>query len=200
VTKTKARYRICCKCYALGRLHRFRCLVCNHMYCMECLPATEDKLMTIEDQFLLELTIWRENRGGGITGMQSVANVILNRAKRDNTDVYDECVERLQFSSITAKNDPELILWPGKKANKTWDDNDQSVWQEAQNIRIQAVAGTLQDITNGATLYYAPNSITGHEQVFTLPSGQEIPWPKGWDQAKVKYEALIADQVFFQEV
>jgi hypothetical protein len=38
--------------------------------------------MTIADQFVLALTCWRENRGGGIPGMQSVANVIMNRAAK----------------------------------------------------------------------------------------------------------------------
>src|ERR1700728_553387 len=58
------------------------------------------------------LCSWRENRGGQRTGMQSILNVLQNRAKRDNTTMYAESVKRLQFSSMTAPGDPELALWP----------------------------------------------------------------------------------------
>lgn len=102
--------------------------------------------MTIADQFVLALTCWRENRGGGVPGMQSVANVIMNRAAKRRTDAYTECVRPMQFSSLTAKGDPELTLWPA--------DNDPQ-WLEAIALAGQATAGTLEDITDGATSYYA---------------------------------------------
>jgi len=102
--------------------------------------------MTIADQFVLALTAWRENRGGGVPGMQSVANVIMNRAAKRRTDAYTECVRPMQFSSLTAKGDPELTLWPA--------DNDPQ-WLEAIALAGQAAVGTLEDITDGATSYYA---------------------------------------------
>lgn len=102
--------------------------------------------MTIADQFLIAITAWRENRGGGFTGMQSVINVILNRAKLRNQTPYQICTARLQFSSITAPNDPETILYPSS--------SDIS-WPIAVQLTEQAVAGTLEDITEGATSYYA---------------------------------------------
>ena len=68
--------------------------------------------MTSADTFLLALCAWRENRGGGNPGMQSVINVVCNRATARGTSPYQECVRPEQFSSLTKKNDPELILWP----------------------------------------------------------------------------------------
>lgn len=100
--------------------------------------------MTVADQFMLALTAWRENRGGGRAGMQSVINVVLNRAKRRNTTPYEECVRPWQFSSITAKDDPQLANWPTAT---------DPAWHEAQNLAAEG--NGLNDITSGATNYYA---------------------------------------------
>src|SRR5512146_2919894 len=102
--------------------------------------------MNVSDQFLIALTAWRENRGGGYPGMQSVANVIVNRARTRGSSAYQECVRPWQFSSITAKGDPQLVLWPSP--------NDSS-WATAQSIALAAANGSLEDITGGATGYYA---------------------------------------------
>ena len=127
--------------------------------------------MTIQDQVVLALTAWRENRGGGIPGMQSVINVVCNRATHRRTDAYTECVRPMQFSSLTAKGDPELTLWPA--------DNDPQ-WLEAISLAGQAAAGTLEDITEGATSYYA----------------QSIP-PPYW-AASMTQTCIISGQVFFK--
>jgi hypothetical protein len=78
--------------------------------------------------------------------MQSVINVLMNRASARGTSVYAESVRRLQFSSMTAAGDPNLILYPP--------DTDPQ-WQTALSVMAQADAGTLEDITEGATSYYA---------------------------------------------
>ena len=127
--------------------------------------------ITMQDQFLIALTVWRENRGGGYAGMQSVANVILNRATTRKTSPYVECIRAWQFSSITAKGDPELILWPAL--------ND-ATWKSACTIAEQAAAGTLPDITEGATSYYA--------LTITAPN---------WAAAMIK-TVTIENQVFFK--
>jgi spore germination cell wall hydrolase CwlJ-like protein len=146
--------------------------------------------MAIQDQVMLALTIWRENRGGGLSGMQSVANVIVNRAARHKTDVYTECARPLQFSSITAKGDAELTLWPSETDPQ---------WQAALSIAAQASAGALEDITGGADLYYAPagQPWTKH---FTLPNGSTVLFPDKWDMNAVQYSCTIAHQVFFRSV
>lgn len=128
--------------------------------------------MTLADQFVLALTVWRENRGGGYTGMQSVANVILNRSTHRGTSPYAECIRPWQFSSITAKGDPQLIVWPAA--------NDSS-WAVAQSIAQSAASGTLDDITQGATSYYALSMTT----------------PPSW-AASMTQTATIENQVFFK--
>lgn len=145
--------------------------------------------MTAQDTTLLAITCYRENRGGGITGMTSVANAIMNRVAKKGTDAYSECTEPLQFSSITAKGDAQLGLWPK--------DSDPE-WQQALSIASQAAAGTLVDLTNGSTLYYAPAAIKTTESI-SLPYGKTIPFPEGWNPAVVTYQTTIEGQVFFTE-
>ncbi len=128
--------------------------------------------MTIQDQVIGALTMWRENRGGGTQGMQSVLNVLMNRARKRGTDVYAEAVRRLQFSSMTATGDPNLVLYP------TEGDPE---WQEALSLCAQAAAGTLADITGGATSYYATSMAT----------------PPYW-AASMTQTCEIANQIFFK--
>ena len=128
--------------------------------------------MTIQDQVVGALTAWRENRGGGVAGMTSVINVLVNRATHRGTDVYTEAVRRLQFSSMTAAGDPNLILFPA--------DNDQQ-WQEALALASQASRGALDDITGGATSYYALS----------------MPTPPYWAASMTK-TVEIENQVFFR--
>lgn len=128
--------------------------------------------MNVADQFMLALTIWRENRGGGRIGMQSVANVVMNRVSKRHTSAYEECTARLQFSSITAPGDPQLANWPAVI---------DSMWQEAQLLAAQACGpGGLTDITDGATNYYA----------VSIP---EPDWAK-----KMQFTVEIADQRFYK--
>lgn len=144
--------------------------------------------MTPDDIFLTKLTAWRENRGGGYAGMQSVVNVILNRAQKRASSPYAECIRPLQFSSITAKGDPELNLWPLPADPQ---------WKIASSIVQDAADGNLDDITGGATLYYNPAGIQT-DQTITLPTGETIPWPRGWNQGAVTYIKEIANHRFFK--
>ena len=130
--------------------------------------------MTIQDEIVLALTLWRENRGGGPIGMQSVANVILNRASLHGQSIYMVCTSHAQFSSISMPG-PESYLWP--KENDTQ-------WAQALSIASDAASGTLQDITQGATSYYAPAG---------MPGGV----PPSWASA-MKQTVTIAGQIFFK--
>ena len=123
------------------------------------------------DLVVMALTLWRENRGGGEAGMHSVANVIMNRARKSGRSVYHECVAPWQFSSMTAKGDPQTWLWPAE--------SDPS-WATALGITRHAIAGTLEDITGGATFYYATS----------------MKIPPMWADGKTP-TATIAGQVFF---
>ena len=131
--------------------------------------------MTIQDQVIGALTCWREARGEGVRGMQAVFNVLQNRAASRHTDVYTEAVRRLQFSSMTATGDPNLILYPT--------DID-AEWEAALTIALQASLGQLEDITLGATSYYAPKG---------MPDGKAPYWA-----ASMSETIIIGNQIFFK--
>lgn len=143
------------------------------------------------------LCSWKENRGGLRPGIQSILNVLYNRAKRDNTTMYAEAVKHImehgksvgQFSSMTTTGDPELVLWP---------DEGDPQYALAEQMAQQALDGDLPDITSGSTLYFAPHSIKT-SKTFTLPDGSLIPFPEDWNPAVVKYTVTIENQVFFTE-
>jgi hypothetical protein len=148
--------------------------------------------MSPDDIFLGKLCAWRENRGGRTPGMQSVLNVLENRAARDGTNIYAEATKRLQFSSLTAAGDAELILWAPETDPQ---------WIEVGALAAQLAAGSLPDITGGAVDYYAPGSIvTEQGRTFTLPDGTVIPFPDDWNAGAVAYTVTIANQVFFKGV
>jgi len=130
--------------------------------------------MTSLDIVIGALTAWRENRGGGVIGMQSVINVLVNRALKRRTSVYHECVRPYQFSSMTAHADPELVLFPA--------DNDEP-FKTALALMDMASQGKLGDVTGGATFYYAVS-------IATPPA-----WAKSMQQTEI-----IAGQIFFREV
>ena len=131
--------------------------------------------MTMQDEVIGALCMWRENRGGGVPGMQSVLNVLINRAKHRNTSVYEEAVRKWQFSSMTAPGDANLILFPTAL---------DAQWSEALALAAQAAVGALEDITGGATSYYAPAG---------MPGGIAPKWAD-----EMEYTATIAGQRFFR--
>lgn len=107
--------------------------------------------MTALDQMVLALVGWKENRGGGILGMQSVMNVVLNRCAQDHTAPYAEIYKPFQFSSMTYARDPQLLIQPAE---------DDPEWEQAQNLAVEAASGTLADLTGGATQYYAESMVS----------------------------------------
>ena len=84
--------------------------------------------------------VYHEARGEGVEGMQAVAAVTLNRAAQANTSVCDVVYARKQFSwTNTAKG-----------RNKPITGDTTTVYA----VVAQAMSGTMQDITGGATHYH----------------------------------------------
>ncbi len=146
--------------------------------------------MTAQDIAITALTCWREARGGRPQpdAMQAVMNVICNRSAKTGESPYTVCTTHAQFSSISEPG-PEAYLWPVAADPQ---------WVMALSLASQAAAGTLADLTNGSTLYYAPYSIHT-TATFTLPNGTVVPFPEGWNASVVTYEASIGGQLFFFE-
>ena len=99
---------------------------------------------------LLARTIWGEARGEGQTGMTAVANVVMNRVKKGGwwgATVQDVVLKPYQFS---VWNDGDV----NKKKALEVTTADSSFWT-AKKIASLAYNGQLDDITGGATHYYA---------------------------------------------
>jgi N-acetylmuramoyl-L-alanine amidase len=132
-------------------------------------------MMNHADYALVALTLWREARGEGTTGMTAVACVIRNRVHKHNSTPFAQCVKKWAFSSITDPKDQQLTLYPV--------DTDPQ-WQQAQLIAGNVLDGQTQDITSGATLYYDGS----------------ISFPSSWNLAAVKAVGKIGRLNLFREV
>lgn len=122
-------------------------------------------------------TLWGEARGGGVIGMQSVANVIMNRVNHPRWwghDALSVCLDPWQFSCWNG-DDPNrakiLAVEPTDMAFAT-----------ALGLAKQAIAGRLPDITEGADSYYEPSE---HEP------------PPPWAE-RATYTKTIAGQRFYR--
>lgn len=99
-------------------------------------------------------TIWGEARGEGERGMHAVANVIMNRARVGGwwgNSPVEVCLKPAQFSAWN-RNDPNFDF-----ARKVTTQDPQ--FRLALQIAGRAIAGTLDDITGGATHYFNPNVV-----------------------------------------
>jgi hypothetical protein len=126
-------------------------------------------------------------------GMQSVLNVIVNRAAKTGQSVSAVVLAPEQFSSMTTAGDPELGNGPNALHLPDW-----IAYLQAVTLASQAAAGALVDLTNGSTLYYDPKGIQTTATI-TLPTGATVPFPEGWNASVVRYQANIGDQLFFTE-
>lgn len=102
------------------------------------------------DVDIVARTIWGEARGEGYSGMQAVANVIMNRVAHPTwwgNDPVSVCMKPYQFSAWNS-NDPNSSL-----AVRVTTADPQ--FRTALEIAGKAIAGTLADITGGATHYHA---------------------------------------------
>ena len=118
--------------------------------------------MTDAEIKLLATVAWKENRRGGIPGMQSIINSITNRLAHHR---YPKTIEGVimqpsQYTSMSVPSDPEYKLDPTKSTGL-----DLTMWIAAQRIAPEAAAGVLADLTNGATLYYAPQGYQDDQDV-----------------------------------
>ncbi len=123
------------------------------------LPRAEDKsaaaLYTEMETDVLARTLWGEARGEGMTGMQAVACVILNRADISKklggywwgNGVLQVCQKPYQFSCWN-KDDPNYQ----KLLSVTEEDMH---FATAKRVARRAMLGFLKDETRGSTHYHA---------------------------------------------
>ena len=104
----------------------------------------------VEPVDTLARTLWGEARGEGGSGMQAVANVILNRAGAPRwwgRDIVSVCRAPWQFSCWNV-NDPNLPMMKRVTTADHW-------FRVALDIADRAVLGNLPDLTSRADHYYA---------------------------------------------
>lgn len=112
--------------------------------------------MRSQDVDTLARTIWGEARGEGYSGMQAVANVIMNRyraalnspgkARQYGSSVTEICRKPYQFSAWLS-NDPNRGMMLSVNESNTQ-------FRIALDIAEKAVAWRLPDITGGADHYH----------------------------------------------
>jgi len=102
------------------------------------------------DTEILAKTIYGEARGEGLTGMEAVANVIINRAKHPcwwGKNIREVCLKPQQFS-----------CWNTDDPNREKLDSDLSaepLFGVCRRIAVRAIKGLLPDKTKGSTHYHA---------------------------------------------
>ncbi len=143
--------------------------------------------MTMADDIdVLARTIWGEARNQGREGMQAVANVIANRVNTDlgndgRPDWWGEgwagvCKRPWQFSCWN-EGDPNRAKLEAVTARDPQ-------FARALDIAGQAVAGTLPDLTGGATSYH------------TIRPAAAI-WPPKW-AAEMTETVRLGAHVFYR--
>ena len=104
----------------------------------------------MNDQEAVARTLWGESRNQGEQGMTAVACVIVNRVNAKKwwgKTFHDVCLKPYQFS-CWLPSDPNFAKL---KAVGLEDAQYRMAW----DIAGEAVTGILEDITGGATHYYA---------------------------------------------
>ena len=129
-----------------------------------------------DPQQIVARTAWGEARGGGQIGIQSVCNVVMNRARHPRwwgSTPIEVCLKPWQFSCWNM-NDPNRSKLLAVSAS----DAD---FAAALDLAAAALTGELPDITGGADSYYAAYLST----------------PPDW-AANATFTAEVAGQLFYR--
>lgn len=98
------------------------------------------------DVWCAALCAWREARGEGHDGMRAVIHVIANRASAGSKSWAQIVYARLQFSSMTYPQDPQLTNVPVSPDPQ---------FEDCYAVASAVQAGQDFDLTDGATNYFA---------------------------------------------
>ena len=94
-------------------------------------------------------TLYGEARGEGVSGIEAVANVIINRLKKPcwwGRTIKEICLKPMQFSCWNTDD-------PNRK-KLTEDLSQEPIFDVCKRVAVRAVHGLLPDSTKGATHYH----------------------------------------------
>lgn len=111
------------------------------MVAMVAIAFSANAKMTDADT--IAATLWLEARGEGREGIQAVASVIANRARKSGKTMAQECLKPKQFS-----------CW-NERAKEVPANAKGEVWKFCKTTAKTMVEGTFKP-TNNATHYYNP--------------------------------------------
>ena len=105
------------------------------------------------DTEIMAKTLYGEARGEGISGLEAVANVIINRVKHPcwwGKNIREVCLKPMQFScwNIDDPNRKKLMA----------DLSDDPIFDVCRRIAVRAIRGLLKDTTKGSTHYHTLKS------------------------------------------
>jgi len=110
--------------------------------------------MSEYDKWLASLCLWREARSCSAATLTCIWWVILNRMndaqRRWPRTISGVIAQHLQFSSMTAKGDPNIVAWPTEPTPPQQAGADWIAWLTCQAV-AECPLGT--DPTNGANFY-----------------------------------------------
>lgn len=131
-------------------------------------PKRQEILSISREVDVLARTLWGEDRNGGYRGMQSVANVIINRVnfrgQPFGKGVIGVCLRKGAFSCWN----PETGYVDDQNIRRNYDlmkavTIKDRQFAQAIEIAQKAIAGTLPDVTRGATHYQTLASFKQHQ-------------------------------------
>ncbi len=110
-----------------------------------------------EETEILAKTLYGEARSEGLSGIEAVANVVMNRVRHAQKaggfwwgrSIKEVCLKPFQFSCWNPKDPNYSIL------NK--DLSNDSLFDVCCRVAVRAIKGLLQDNTKGATHYHTLN-------------------------------------------
>jgi spore germination cell wall hydrolase CwlJ-like protein len=120
-----------------------------------------------EDQMIkLVATVVAEGLGEGVEGMKAIINVIENRAQKNGEywgaglpNVWGVLTKPAQFSSFNTSNPIYRRVRDYMRGTRTWlPEAEIKAIKEVQKMIELSQQGKLDDITNGANMYYNPKT------------------------------------------
>ena len=120
-------------------------------------PVIDNKKLT--NAYIVAATLFGEARSEGLTGMQAILNVIMNRAHGDFNNAAKVASKPKQFSCWNNINNKEEYANILAKKARSGELKDANSYKSALMLVDKALKNNLPDITGGAQFYFNPHKV-----------------------------------------